>query len=93
MLGMCVYQYNYVFLSFELTSIPRSLGNSDDAKLENKKAELLQLLREMAIDGYVPVQAIVIIDAVAQLHQLCSVASTYHELAIQILCMNIKGTG
>ena len=73
-----------VLLSYELTSIPRSLEDADGAKHANKKADLLHILSNLATDIILPQQCTHIIDAMD--------AATYSELAVQVFLLMIKGT-
>ena len=82
-----------VLLSYVLTSIPRSLADTDGAKHANKKADLLHILSNMAADIILPQQCTHIIDAMAVVQSISIAAATYAELAVQVFLLMIKGTG
>ena len=82
-----------VLLSYELTSIPRSLADADGAKHANKKADFLHILSNLATDIILPQQYTHIIDALAVVQSISKAAAPYAELAAQVFILMIKGTG
>ena len=82
-----------VLLSYELTSVPRSLADADGAKHANNKADLLHILSNLATDTIPPPQSTHVIDAMAVLQSISKPTATYAELAVQVFLLMIKGTG
>ena len=82
-----------VLLSYELTSIPRSLADSDGEKHANKKENLLHILSNLATDIIQPQQCTHIIDTMAVVQSISNAAATYSELAVKVFLLMIKGTG
>ena len=82
-------------LSFELTSVPRSLAGPDGAKLKaKKKSDLLHMLRDKAdaVPLPLPANTTHIVDAMAVLQSLTP-QYTYDDLAVQVFKCMLKGTG
>ena len=82
-----------VLLSYELTSIPRSLADADGSNHANKKADLLHILSNLATYIILPQQYTHIIEAMAVVQSISKAAATYAELAVQVFLSMIKGTG
>ena len=81
-----------VLLSYELTSIPRSLADADGAKHAKKKADLLHILSNLATDIILPHQCTHIIDAMDVVNKISKAADTYAKLVVQVVLLMIKGT-
>ena len=81
-------------MSYELTSVPRSLADSDGAKLTATKSDLLHVLRDKAAEVPLPLPANIthIVDAMAVLQSL-NPQFTYDHLALQVFKLTLKGTG
>ena len=81
-------------LSYELTSVPRSLADPDGAKLSAVKADLLHILRDEAetVPLPLPPNTTHIVDAMAVLQSL-DPKNTYDHLALQDFKLLLKGTG
>ena len=81
-----------VLMSYELTSIPRSLADANGARHKGRKADLLHILRDMAEDVSVPQGTTHVIDAMCLLHGISRPAPTYEALALQVLHLMLIGT-
>jgi hypothetical protein len=81
-------------MSYELTSVPRSLADADGAKLSATKSDILHILRDKAacVPLPLPVNTTHIIDGMAVLQSL-NPNITYDHLAEQIFKLMLKGTG
>ena len=84
-----------VLLSYELTSIPRSIADSCGAPLKTKKSDLLHILADAAGDFPLPlpINTTHIIDAMPVLQAVTKPADTYEELGEQVLGKVVEGTG
>ena len=82
-------------LSYELTSIPRSIADSWGAPLRAKKSDLLHMLSEAAVDFPLPLprNTTHVIDAMPVLQSVTKPAETYDELGEQVLSRVVEGTG
>ena len=82
-----------MLLSYELTSIPRSLADADGAKHANNKVYLLYILSNMATDIMLSQQCTHIIDAMTVVQSISKAAATNAERSVQVFLLMIKGTG
>ena len=79
-------------LSYELTSVPRSIADADGAKLIAIKSDLLHILRDHAEVAQLPPNTTHIIDAMALIQSL-KPGAAYDHMAQQVFRSMLVGTG
>ena len=79
-------------MSYELTSLTRSLADANGARCKGWKADLLHILQDMAEDFSVPQGVTHAIAAMCLLHGISRPAPIYGALALQVLHLMLIGT-